>query len=238
MILIKGDTHGDIRALNTDSIRKDCYGDFPDFVIVCGDFGFIWKSDAQELWNLDRLEEKPFKIIVIKGNHENHERLLGDEFPSVDFYGAKAKQIRKNIFVIEHGEIFTIENKKFFCFGGATSIDKLYRKNRIEWWEEEVPNGKDYWNGIKNLEKYDNNVDFVISHTCPRTIYEHYLIHRFPEKDNDPTANMLDQFYKTISYKGWFCGHYHFDLFLKEKDNPFFYFSYHKGYVLEEKGIT
>ena len=37
-----------------------------------------------------------------------------------------------------------IEGKTFFAFGGAESFDRIYRQNRISWWEEEIPTKADY----------------------------------------------------------------------------------------------
>lgn len=37
------------------------------------------------------------------------------------------------------GEIYLIEGKKIFTFGGAFSHDKMYRREGISWWEDELP---------------------------------------------------------------------------------------------------
>ena len=41
---------------------------------------------------------------------------------------------------------------KIWCFGGAFSIDRQYRKLNESYWEEELPTDADYANSNKNLE--------------------------------------------------------------------------------------
>lgn len=93
-----------------------------DYVIVCGDFG-IWHDGIDERKRLGWLAHRKFTIVFVDGNHENFDRLYSNEFPIVDFHGGRAHRIRKNIFHICRGEVFTLESKKFFAFGGASSHD-------------------------------------------------------------------------------------------------------------------
>lgn len=213
-----GDLHGEITPLSNKRILSLCGEEFPQNLIVAGDFGFVWHKNKQEEYYLKWLEEKPYNIIVVKGNHENHERLLSDEFPTVNFNGAKAKQIRRNIFVIEHGEIFVLDGKSFFCMGGAMSVDKETRRNRIDWWQEEQPNYNDFLSGKYNLLTYGNRVNYIVSHSCPGVIYDKFLRNEFPDKQNDAVYDLLDYFYCNIQFDTWFCGHFHIDRFAKLND--------------------
>ena len=104
-IFVTGDRHGDIT-----SFSKEYYYEFKDelknsdkkenFVIVCGDFGFIWSIDRnnkQEKFEIDVIEDKPFTTLFVDGNHENFDRLSHD-FETVDFCGGKAHKIRGSIY--------------------------------------------------------------------------------------------------------------------------------------------
>ena len=80
MIYITGDTHGDINrffdggALDTKLTENDT-------LIICGDFGFVWFDEStpvgfnQDNDELDRLSYKPYTILFVDGNHENHNSL-------------------------------------------------------------------------------------------------------------------------------------------------------------------
>ena len=122
MIYITGDCHADWRKFSTESFpeQKDMTRD--DFVIVCGDFG-LWHDNSTEQWWFKWFEEKNFTLLFVDGNHENFDRLYGDEFEVVDFHGGKAHKIRENIYHLMRGYIFELEGKKFFAFGGASSHD-------------------------------------------------------------------------------------------------------------------
>ena len=93
-IFVTGDTHGArigysttdgfIPRLNTLNfpIQKELTKE--DYVIICGDFGGIWdtsttafKESSAEKWALDWLESKSFTTLVVLGNHENYDRIMG-----------------------------------------------------------------------------------------------------------------------------------------------------------------
>ena len=119
MIYITGDCHGDWKRFSMDSFPEQQGMTRDDFVIVCGDFG-LWNNDKTEKW---WLAEKNFTVLFVDGNHENFDRLYGDEFDIVDFYGGKAHKIQDNLYHLMRGYIFNICEKKIFAFGGAQSHD-------------------------------------------------------------------------------------------------------------------
>jgi hypothetical protein len=49
--------------------------------------------------------------------------------------------------------------------GGALSIDKHLRMDRVTWWKEEEISNIDFKNAISNLEKFNYEVDYVLTHT-------------------------------------------------------------------------
>jgi hypothetical protein len=106
-----------------------------DKVIICGDFGLPWCNDKEDDYWLNWLEEKNFEILFVDGNHENFDLLY--QFPVVERYGGKVHKVRKNIFHLMRGEVYEIEGKTFFAFGGASSVDKHLRVESISWWEQE-----------------------------------------------------------------------------------------------------
>lgn len=213
-IFIVGDCHGDLQNL----IRvKDKYCDLTkeDYVIICGDFGFIWKekSDNFEQFLLNEIENYPFTTLFIDGNHENFFRL--NNYLIEEWHGGRVHRIGKNIFHLMRGEVFEIDNKKFFCFGGAKSPDKAYRIPYKTWWPEEIPIQKEYDNAIKNLEKINYSPDYIITHTLPDFFMRELYGGRYVE--GDKAAYMLNDFLLLCTYKKWYCGHHHMDI--KVRDN-------------------
>ena len=72
MILITGDTHGDMTrfaAKQVKTLKKN------DSLIICGDFGFIWDGSNAEKHRLKQLGRKKYNILFVEGVHENFEEL-------------------------------------------------------------------------------------------------------------------------------------------------------------------
>ena len=135
MIYITGDTHGDIGRMDIPFIPEEITAD--DYLIICGDFGFVFFDNVAENKILNTLAKKPFTICFIGGNHENFNALIN--YPVEEWNGGKVHRIRKNILHLMRGQVFTIEGKTFFTMGGAYSIDRYRRRKDISYWEEELP---------------------------------------------------------------------------------------------------
>lgn len=233
MVYITGDCHADWKRFSTDSFPEQRQMTRDDFVIVCGDFG-LWHDDAVERWWFKWFEEKPFTVLFVDGNHENFDRLYGDEFEVVDFYGGKAHKIRDNIYHLMRGYVFNICGKKFFAFGGASSHDiddgildpkdykttkalvndynkctkrgEMLRINHISWWAEEMPSDDEMDFGLKVLEDNGNKVDFIVSHCCPQAVAAVFSHGNYKA---DKLTEYFNKIYDTVSFSKWFFGHYH-----------------------------
>jgi len=233
MVYITGDTHSIFNRFSTRTFpeQKDMTRD--DFVIICGDFGGVWCDTFEERYWLDWLNQKPFTILFVDGNHENFDRLYGDEFDVVNFHGGKAHKIRDNIYHLMRGHIFDLCGKKFFAFGGASSQDirdgildekdyptrkdlikdynkrakagQMVRVNHLSWWKEELPSIEEMTLGVKELNKHDNAVDYVISHSLPQEICSLCGYH-----NPDTITLYFNQLLRDgLVFTEWHCGHYH-----------------------------
>jgi len=239
-IWLTGDIHGDPNRLNTNSFyeqkeMKQEYGEESqdnNFIIILGDFGLIWdkeESKNEKYW-LDWLENKPFTTLFIDGNHENHKRL--NSYPIKEFKGGKVHEIRPHVLHLMRGEIFNINNVKFFTFGGAASHDisdgiidcsdpnwkqqekklinegkYMFRYKDISWWKEEMPNKEEFKNGSDKLKLYNNEVDYILSHSPSTT--ELILMGGKGLYDIDPLTNYLDDIMAETEYKKHVYGHMH-----------------------------
>ena len=164
MIYITGDTHcpEDIHRLNTSGFPEQKNLAKNDYVIICGDYGGVWYPEESHYHKEDLnwqkwLDEKPFTTLFVDGNHENHHLL--SQLPVVDMFGGKVGKVNDSIYHLKRGQIYTIDCKKFFCFGGAKSTDKEWRQEGLSWWPEEMPSKAEMDYGIDNLENHNFKVD-------------------------------------------------------------------------------
>lgn len=208
MIFITGDTHGDVDYKKLLKLKEKNLS-YDDYLIICGDAAICWSPQSFQ-YHLDLYNGIGCTIIYIDGNHENFSMLA--QCPLVEYKGALMHRIDEHIFHVLRGEIMTIDNKTFFCLGGACSIDKMYRTPYLSWWPEEEITYHDIDNAIANLEKVDNKVDYVITHCCDT----HTVIKAFGFR-RDICSDQLTFIDKVVEYKHWFFGHYHFDRKITDK---------------------
>lgn len=243
-VYVTGDIHGNPVRLSKDSFyeQKNFSGNKDeDIVIILGDFGLVWQREEtknEEYW-LDWLNRKPFTTIFVDGNHENHKKLA--TYPVKEWHGGKVHEIRPNVLHLMRGEVFTIENKKFFVFGGASShdiqdgildyndedwrekakkLDKqgkyMYRIKDLSWWEEELPTNEEMKHGLDVLQKNNNAIDYIITHS-PSTS-ELYLMGGKGLYEPDILTNYLEEIKSTTDYKKHLFGHMHVNKVINDRD--------------------
>lgn len=214
MIYVTGDLHGDKEALYSRS-RGLGKG---DILIVCGDFGFIWQTQAEKVAEenkiLDEISALPFEILFIDGNHENFTRLY--KYPETERYSNKVRKIRGNIYYLERGRLYCIEGKNFFTFGGAYSVDKYMRTENVSWWSDELPTAEEYRRSGETLKQAGFRTDYVITHTAPADIIR--KIGYFPDYHDMELTGHLEWIEHELTFDKWFFGHFHED---KQPDTGF-----------------
>ena len=209
MIYVTGDTHGHIDfaklKIFADEKKSLTRG---DYVIIAGDFGGVWDPEKLED-DLKYYKELPFTVLFVDGNHENFDML--EKYPVTEWKGGKVHIIAENIIHLMRGQVYEIDGKTFFTFGGATSTDRYLRREGIDWWPQEVPTDADVVEANKNLAKVDFKVDYIITHACDkRALYYPPLLGKFDRvfyPENIILSNVCDG----IGYKHWYFGHYHVD---------------------------
>ena len=234
-IYITGDLHGnnDIEKFNHKHFKEGLELTKDDYVIICGDFGLTWydinhsEYEEQEMW-LNWLNEKPWTTLFVDGNHENFDTLMG--FPEETMFGGKVGKIKDSIFHLKRGYVYDIQNLKFLTIGGATSTDKNSRLSYFNstgektWWEDELLSREEEDFCIENLEKNDNIVDYIISHTAPSTIITKIVYGLgMSNRVNDPVARFLDLVSSNVEFKHWYFGHMHVDQTYDEKYTCLYY---------------
>lgn len=216
-----GDTHGSLE------LKKLSNKNFPlarelnknDVVLVCGDGGFMWDySNETKYWD-DWAEDRPFTIVTCFGNHENYDiiRALPDE----EWNGGIVRKIRPHVMYLENGEVFNICGHTIFVQGGAASIDKAYRVEGKSWWPDEIPTYEEFNHAAKTLEKINFNTDIVISHTAPNSMID--IIDKFMPRYDEVTSFLEKYVLPQTTYSQWFCGHFHIDRSIPDKNFHFLY---------------
>ena len=205
-MFITGDIHGNPFRLSAKKFPLGKKLTKDDYIIIAGDFGVIWDNyeSPNELYTLKWLQDKPWTTLFIDGNHENHFRLK--QIPEIDRFEGKVGKLRDGVYHLKRGETYILNGKSFFCFGGALSHDRMYRKLGVSYWEEEIPNYSEMDYGLQNLQKCQYSVDYIVSHTIPRSLF---AILGFNKYSEDPTIKYLDHIANSVQYKKWYFGHMH-----------------------------
>lgn len=79
------------------------------------------------------------------------------------------------------------------------------RHSDFSGWDLELLTNQEMENGIKNLEKVNYKVDYIISRCCPQNVQT--LIN--PTYKRDILTDYLQQISKKCTYKRRYFGHYH-----------------------------
>ncbi len=218
MIYVTGDTHGevDICKLSRRNWPEEKMLTENDFLVILGDFGFpFFDKNIMEARGYMReyqywtqwLAKKPYTILFIDGNHDNFN--FWDSQPITEKWGGKVQHHPDipNAYRLMRGEIYEINGKKIFTFGGAVSTDKISRIKDVSWWEQEQATNEQIEYARKNLAAHNNTVDYIFTHTMPQEIIR--SIGYLPIPDNG--AEYFDEVLHTVNYKIWACGHFHRD---------------------------
>ncbi len=235
MIFVTGDCHGDYKRFSVRSFPQQQEMDRRDLVIIAGDFGYWDHSTEQEYW-MKWLADKDFTIAFVDGNHENYDMLA--ELPVECWKGGKVQFIRENVIHLMRGQMYRIQGKRFFTFGGARSHDirdgileaddpklrrkvqvleragALYRINHLSWWKEEMPGQEEYEEGRRTMEENEWTCDYVISHCAPSSVQALFSLGEYKP---DELTGYLEELRSRCRYNHWFFGHYHRDEPVDEK---------------------
>ena len=209
MIYLTGDFHSSIDGYR---IKKENFHyeglSKADYILNCGDFGFVWNGNEKDDKELNILNDLPVTLLFIDGNHDNHYAL--NSYPVTDWHGGKVHQLSNSVFHLMRGQIYSIGGRSYFTMGGAVSTDKYRRIEGESWWPEEIPSEFELEEAITNLKRVNMTVDYVITHCCGTSLLPCLLSFHY---DSDELTVFFDQleFTYKLSFGHWFFGHYHRD---------------------------
>lgn len=213
MIFLRGDLHGGA-AEELQHLTEEAHPELyrctkEDYLIILGDFGCIWRQqrDAKEVELLDRIKAFPWTTLFFTGNHENMDRLYSDEFEECPMFGGTVKKIYDDIYMLQYGQHYTIDERTFFVVPGAPSIDKFRRVRGVSWWETEELSHTQWKEVIKAAKKL-KKVDYILAHDVPTSVwFDLRQLHWAAST----TSKGLEEVTKVLQCKAGFSGHYHMD---------------------------
>lgn len=215
--LITGDTHGDVmgRLAQVDQDKYQRNQKPTTGVIILGDAGINFYLNKTDHKNKKVINESGYAIYCVRGNHEERPENIKDMITMWDDEVDGLVYLEPdfpNIRYLMDGAIYMIGGHPALVIGGAYSVDKPIRLQRgWGWFKDEQLTEKEMYE-IANEVKGEN-VDFVLTHTCPASWQPVDLfIAGVDESTVDHTMeNWLENLKSTFKWSIWMFGHFHDD---------------------------
>lgn len=209
-MVITGDIHGDVKLKHlsdyADSLHSS--GNSPQYLTIAGDFGGLWRPGDRSV--IDACGHFPFTTLFVDGNHENFDLL--NSYPVTTWKGGKVHQITEKVIHLMRGQVFELEGKTIFTFGGAVSTDREKRIPGLNWWPQELASEEELAEAERNLCAHGNRVDYIITHCGHMDAVQE--LHRKLNRSKlriCTQSYLLSRLLRDASFSAWFCGHYHLD---------------------------
>ena len=201
MVYVTGDFHGDFERFNEKNIKKLKKG---DYLIILGDFGFVWDGSKKEADILKKIGKKKFYTLFLDGAYENHSLL--SSYEETELLGSRAIHINGNLYMLLRGEIYNICEKKFFAIGGTENPDN----------DSDSPSPFDFSKAdaeraMANIIKENGQVDYIITHDAPSSVLEFLSL---TEASSSLITKLLQKISEMVKYSKWFFGKYHIDKYV------------------------
>ncbi len=172
-----GDVHGKYR--NYATLLMNTPDDMPS--IQVGDFGIGFGPVPTQLEEL--MVKRGDKFI--RGNHD------------------KPSECKQHSQWIPDGSVYN----DVFCIGGASSIDRAYRTEDVDWWPDEELSIAELNKAIDIYTQIKPKV--VVSHDCPEAIARILFEHIYTEEGSNRTRDALQAMYDIHMPQFWIFGHWH-----------------------------
>lgn len=204
MLYITGDTHGELDRFRSFHPKRSLFSKEKDFLVVCGDFGFLWDGSEEERKKLLWLSKRPYTVLFIEGTHDNLDLIYRIE-PEL-FCGGRARKVEENVYCLCRGEIFNLCGFRLFAMGGGETRELDDREEGVTWWQDELPSPEELQRARDNLRRARHMVDIIVTHESPRRSG----LRRDAEAPN--TLDLfLDELGQAIRYRQWYFGALHLD---------------------------
>lgn len=211
-VYITGDMHGCLERLYDRNFRKLKSG---DVLIVCGDFGYIFNGGKTEKQVIDYLATRRFVTAFVDGTHDNLDKINRGRVTY--WHGGMVHRIKGNLIHLMRGQIFEIEGKSFFTFGGGESTDKDMRLEQGNWWRAEEPTPAEMAEGAKRLDEAGLKIDYIITHEPPSLVKSAILLRRGDADRVNKLNGYLEEIGRSCEFRHWYFGSLHEDRVITER---------------------
>ena len=203
MILVTGDIHGDLERFSDKRVKKLRKG---DTLLICGDLGLIWDGSDKEKRVLKRLGKRKYNILFVEGAHENFDEL--EKYPTEQWNGGTVRVISGNLRQLVRGNVFTIDGKRVFAFGGGSGEENGGKAPCSEATAAryELTSEEELAESDRNLAECGYNIDYVVTYEPPVTMAE-FLGQSVSA--TDAVGVYLDRKRSEITFTQWFFGKHH-----------------------------
>ena len=207
MIYITGDKHGYYWSIHR--FVKQTKTTLEDILIILGDAGINYYLNSNDIELKKELADLPITFFCIHGNHEERpENIDGYKLQTFHQGLVYFEEEYPNILFAKDAEIYDFDNKQTLVIGGAYSVDKYYRiQMGSPWYESEQPSLETKDKVRQVLNKRNNKIDIILSHTCPyKYLPREMFIEGIDQKviDNS-TEYFLDEIEEVTDYQKWYC---------------------------------
>ena len=195
MIYLISDLHGnkDFKGLQDYlSIATD-----NDLLIILGDLCLNFEPTEENKIFTEYFLSLNKPIAFLDGNHENYPYI--NNFPVEIWNGGSVHRLSKYLVHLRRGEIYSIDGKTFFTFGGCKSSSKWAEMGL--WYPGEQGTEEEFQHACDNLHKNNYQVDYILTHK-----YEH---HSADIGICVPPIHFAEYIDSHVSYRMWYYGHSH-----------------------------
>ncbi|WP_139653477.1 metallophosphoesterase [Raoultibacter phocaeensis] len=213
MFYVTGDTHGSFSHIRRFARSRDL--GTSDTIVSLGDTSLNYHGDERDDKAKRKLAALPFTLLSLRGNHDrNPLEVDGMETHPWNGGTVQCEPAYPNILYAVDGSVFDFEGLSVAAIGGAYSVDRGYRlENGYTWFADEQLDDEQKRTVEAALEARGWAVDCVLTHTCPKKYLPHEALFDTIDQStvDDSTEAWLDILEERLTYRRWYCGHFHID---------------------------
>ena len=195
MIYLISDIHGEADFKGLLQYIEKATED--DLLLILGDVCFKFEDTEENRKFTEFFLSIKKNIAIVDGNHENFEVIKS--FPEENWCGGRINRISPSIVRLQRGNVFQIDGKSFFVFGGCKSGKRWHEMGLYHPGDE--PEEAELSLAYENIKKHNFAFDYILTHKYEETP---------PNGTFCPAlAELTEYIEKNVSYKLWYSGHWH-----------------------------
>ena len=134
----------------------------------------------------------------------------------IPFHSHRIHHLNHKLLILNH----ILNTETCFCccwhqfFFLRFKVRTTFRTEFVSWWKEEEPSYLEYEKGLVNLEAANNKVNYILAHTCPKSISDEYINQHKQTmfvslKDTSQPAAYFETICSNVEFDGFYFGHWH-----------------------------